>query len=594
MTENVLSLRPWDAALRRAKNRATDLLNRSDLAVVIPSLSALEAYTAVKSLGAADAAPVLAHLTPDQVQTLWDMDGWSDHRLSVSDIALWLAAFREASLEAMQRAAGALDFEALSALLRKRLLVAMKPRDDRSEEDPLPEWLAQPGPDIEPLVETPDGRFIIAARPRDEDEDRLDADIDEEDRKWILGFVNELYQQDDWESVATVLRSAAYDLTSQLEEDAYRFRTGRLEDLGFPPRERAIEIYGLLDPDTASPIADAPALDLALPVTYAPPLQQGLLQEALQGIEDPSQMRRLEGDLVAVANKALVADGVAPSQVEAMHEVLQRLRGYVEIALAEGAEPARRREVATERLLHGHLERLFRVGYTLTVRVAGRARRLLEGSALGDGSRDLALRRLSVAEQGVMEALLLRRPRVSGAVEPLVALVLEQDRGALGADVDLVLDPGASEVRRPFASWADLTAVRWVLEDLERFVAAWTERPPARPDIEGEVNLPPEERTLDVELTTGAAMVVLGRPYAVAPFSANDLADLADLIRRDDGQSPRFPTDAVAAAIDVAGGRAMRYRVARALGGLAEQLWPHVGRDHIDPRFVDAVLTRLD
>ena len=593
MTDNVLSLRPWDASLRRAKNKTADLLTRSDIATVVGSMSPLEAYTAVKTLGPSDAGPVLANLTGEQVQALWDLEGWQDHRLSVPDLILWLSSFRESSLETMQRAARSLDFEVLSVLIRKRLLVALKPRDDRSDEDPIPPWLANPSPDIEPLVETPDGRFIIAARPADEDEFSSDLEVDEEDRKWILAFVNDLYQQEEWESVAAALRSAAYDLSSHLEEDAYRFRSGRLEDLGFPPRERAIEIYGLLDPGTSPPLTEAPVVDLSLPVTYAAPLQQGLLNEALQSIEDPAEMRRLEGDLVAVANKALVADGVTPGQAEAMQEVLQRLRGYVELALVEGVEPSMRRKTAAERLREGHLERLFRIGYTLTVRAASRARRVLEHPALGDGHRDLALRRLSTAEQGVLEALLLRRPRLSGAIEPMVEQVFALDRGERSS-VEVVLDGGASEVRRPFLSWADLDAVRRVLEDLEQFLVVWGEHPPERPTLGDDVNLPPEERTLDVELATAGAASMLGRSYAVTPLTATDLADLADRVGLGDEGPPRFAVDAVGLAVQAGGGKRVHHRMVRALGAVAEQLWPHVGQERIDPRFVDAVLTRID
>ena len=598
MTDNVLSLKPWEAVLRRTIARTADLLSRDDAAAAVQALSPLEAYTAVKSLGPADAGPLLDKMSEEQVQTLWDLEGWDEHRLSVPDVILWLTAFREASIEALQRAAATMDFEALSALLRRRLLVGLKPSEDRSDEDPVPLWMMNPSPDIEPLVETPDGRFIIAARIIDEDEVTGDP-IDEEDRKWILGFVSELYRQEDWEDIAGVLRSAAYDLTSSLEEDAYRFRSGRLEDLGFPPRERAIEIYGLVDPDKPmTPVVAAPSIDLNLPATYLPPLRRGLFHAAMDAIDDPALMRRLEGDLVAVANKALVADGVAPGQVDQMQDVLHRLRGYVELALGEGVAAPLQTETAIQRLRESHLERLFRIGYTLTVRAAGRVRRILERPELGDGSRDLALRRLSTAEQGVAEALLLRRPRVSGALEPIIAAVAEGELGAspmTGSAAGLVsLDDGAAEIRRPFLSLADLDAVRWVLTDLERFLDAWAQQPPGRPSLPDDLNLPLEERTIDVELATALANVLLGRPYAIAPLADADLADLADLVKLDDQQKPRFHADKIVAAVQAAGGPAVHGRVHRVLSGLCEQLWTHVGQDQIDPRFMDGVLTVTD
>ena len=68
-----------------------------------------------------------------------------------------------------------------------------------------------------------------------------------------------------------MLRAASSDLTSALEETAYRFRSARLEDLGFPPRERAMEIYGLEDPGPGASMPDAPVVDLYMPTSYAPP-----------------------------------------------------------------------------------------------------------------------------------------------------------------------------------------------------------------------------------------------------------------------------------------------------------------------------------
>ena len=265
------------------------------------------------------------------------------------------------------------------------------------------------------------------------------------------------------------------------------------------------------------------------------------------------------------------------------------MRGYVELALAEGAPPAERVSAASRRLQADHLERLFRVGYTLTVRAGGRARRLLQDmDTFVEGGRDGALRRLGAAEQGVLEALLLSRPRVSGALEPVAEALAE------GTDVppDVALDPGASEARRPFLSPADLGAARWALDDLEAFIEAWRQRPPQAFAEQGTVNLPPEERTLDVELATAAAAVILGHGYTVRPVTASELADLADRVTAAQGR-PQFSADTVAEVLDHAGGPRLERRVRRVLGALAEQLWPHAGRDRIDPRFIEAIVTAV-
>src|SRR6185503_8509613 len=100
-------------------------------------------------------------------------------------VLVWLAAFREVSLERLQDAAQAIDPELLALLLRRRLFIALKPRED--EEAELPPWAIDPPEEILPLIETPDRRFIVAARITDEAEEIGEGRaIDEEDRKAAL------------------------------------------------------------------------------------------------------------------------------------------------------------------------------------------------------------------------------------------------------------------------------------------------------------------------------------------------------------------------------------------------------------------------
>ncbi|MEM7678062.1 MAG: DUF6178 family protein, partial [Myxococcota bacterium] len=155
------------------------------------------------------------------------------------------------------------------------------------------------------------------------------------------------------------------------------------------------------------------------------------------------------------------------------------------------------------------------------------------------------------------------------------------------------LDPGGAEARRPFLQPADLVAVRWVLGELEAFANAWTNHAPARIRPQGPVNLPPEEQTFDVELTTAVAHAMVGRAYAVAPLTAEQLADAADGLQRDANERPSFTAERVERAVQAVGGAPLRGRVERLLTDFAEQLWPHVGQDRIDPRYVEAVITAL-
>ena len=91
------------------------------------------------------------------------------------------------------------------------------------------------------------------------------------------------------------------------------------------------------------------------------------------------------------------------------------MKGYVEIALAHGVDEERWTEVAADRLARVPIAELFGIGYTITKRVASRARVLLSDypSPLFDDD-----------DRPLLEALTMRRPRLSHlGVERAIAVV---------------------------------------------------------------------------------------------------------------------------------------------------------------------------
>ena len=558
---NVVALVPWSMAVRRAAQRRKvfDLLDAKDAGARIRALDPLETYYAVKEVGIEDAAPILAHLGKEQIAVLVDVEAWQRQRFEPDDLLLWLYAFREAGLEALGRAAAAMDREALALLLRRRLFIALESKEDRSDPEPVPEWLQDPADEIMPLVRTPDRRFIIAARVEDELEEEP---IDEEDRKGVLQIVDDLYKNESWEDVATVLRLALDDLSSSMEEDALRFRNARLEDYGFPSMARALEIYGPLDPARLDepPPPPHPIGTIALPARYAAVLNDGLFSAALETIADPKLVTRLEGDLVPVANRALIADGAEPGHLEALTATLTRVKGYIEIALAHGAAPEDRLRTAADRLPRVPLGELVRIGYTITLQLAARARKI----ALARG-----LERLDDDDRALFEALGRRRPQLSH---------LGIERAFGGPDDVLWVDERITRLEGLFAGAETLGVL--------------SHSPSG-------VIVPPEaERTIDVLVATAAARAVLGEAFLPEPLGGEALADLADRLAAAGGpvftKADRLRALAPLDALEAPVREALVDEIEGALVRLADVLWPLVGVDRIDPRFVGVVLRRVD
>ncbi len=565
----------WGLTVHRAKaQRASALLDAKNADQMIRALSEFETYYIVKELGMADAAPVLALLQPEQVRALLDLDTWRDHRLDTTELLTWFQGFAEAG--SVDRAAAALDLEVLATLFKRRLLIAEKPKDDRSDPPPLPEWLQSPSPDLGPLVETHDGRFIVAARPVDEKDELEDSDhrkIDEEERKAIMAILDALYKHEGWERISHALSLAMTDFSSDLEETSYQFRNARLEDYGFAPLERAIEVYAPLD--SLSTVGEYPQVDLQLPALHAQTLATGLFDEAMNRIEDESIVRRIEGDLVPLANLVLIADRVEPGAIEAVRESLVRMKGYLEIALGDaGAD-------MVSVLRNTPVRDLFRFGYTKTLKLKTRASKL---------SRDPKFERLPELERSALAPLRLTRPMMSAALDAVAR--------SIGAPEPLWspgLDPIGAEAVRSFGSLQDIQAAELLLSQAERMFDALETLGWAAP-IEGPVwPENPMEHTWDRVFATVCARVVLGQEASPAPLSAQDLATLADRLAMSHEKTEagyRFGPSVESAVLDAGLHDGARLGLRQGLVQLAEVLWPLVGESEIDPRFVDVVLRR--
>jgi hypothetical protein len=574
--------RPWALTLEQAnlRRRAIDVLTGERADERIRALTEVEAYYAVKEIGLEDAGPVLALMEPTQLRAVLDLDVWHRHQLQIPDLLIWLEALREASPSQLVAAAKALDLETLALLFRRRLHVVLKPREDDPEEE-IPGWFTDPPEAILPLVETPDGRFVIAARAIDEvDLDDSDAPLDEEQRKAILQLVDELYKDEDWEHIAGALRLASTDLASTLEEDALRFRTARIEDLGFPPFERALEIYGPLDPavlDRARPAPRGPTLEEQLPALYVRPLLGGLFDHAMSELTDEKIVQRIEGDLVPAANSILIADGRDPGDLEGLKASLSALKGYLEIALGHGVPEGERIEAAKVRLTTFHLIELFRVGYTLTLRIAARARRVIARSL-----------KLEDVEQAVLDALGRKRPRYSPVLEPVAERILK-GVPAKEAFEKAGYAPRAAEPGRAFQSLAELEATEAAVAELEELAEALERGSFVLAADNGLVVPPAPERTVLVLIATATARLLLKQKFEARPLDAEALLDLADVVAESD---PVKLESEVVTALE-GQPKAIVSRAKKSLLTLRQALSPLVGASEIDPRFVGIVLCRL-
>ncbi len=404
--------------------RPGDIYRFEDLDQTFPALPLQEAYYAIQELGLADSTDLLALATPEQVQGFLDLDVWRKDLLDSRRMLRWTDVLLQLPLEKLAQVIEHLDPEIVA------LLVARSCRILDMTLEVLPQNIIA-GP-----WRTPDSFYALIPH----DKDHL------EDYHRACRLLDRLYAAD-MELAHKVVKTARWEPPAELEEMSYRWRSGRIMDLGFADYYEAIEVYSYLKPtavkigeNTADPPLpedlDVAGMDL---VQEAQGDRRDFLAACLARIEDPAEMRRIGQAAATLANKMMAADLVENPDYHLAAHYMARMRRYLSIGLERltGGDP----NLGPKALATISLARILRVGYSLT----------LDLKRLVMGLRSAG--RISLAPTGTT---LLD--------EPWEALVrgLEQRRPELTRAFD---DP-PGEGFRPFSSMADLAFALRLVEDL--------------------------------------------------------------------------------------------------------------------------------
>ncbi len=188
---------------------------------LIPELPPAEFCFTVKAIGLADAAWVIEYATPEQTVAALDLDAWRGNDVDIATANEWLQAFARTSSEAQVRTLESIDSELLVLALRARIGVEQKPDDWQG-------W----SPPADSL--TLEGQFHYWAL------------ADGDDIADVTGLLRSLFESAYW-SYFRLMQAIMWELESDSEEWALRWRTGRLEDLGFPTWDDAMRVYRFLD-----------------------------------------------------------------------------------------------------------------------------------------------------------------------------------------------------------------------------------------------------------------------------------------------------------------------------------------------------------
>ena len=318
---------------------------------VISRMPPAELCFTVKAIGLESATWLLESATPEQVLACLDLDAWQGTEPDVAKLDAWLEALSEVSDEVLSRDLAALDPELLVLYIAARAAVFQKPNDDDGWQPPVG-------------AHTLEGQFYVVPL-RDGD-----------DLAGLLRVFHLLFTSDYW-TYFRLLQGTIWELPTENAEWALRWRTGRLQDLGFSDLDEAMGLYRFLSPGERSALPEGtPALDVTewhLPM-WVPSLPEGadsrhLIFRAVSRL-DPEERRAAFYAFVAVANQVAVADRLELSDAETTPRAIDKAalwisRGLEHVATDNGAEP----ESVLRRLPMAHL---FRVGANLDPEAARR------------------------------------------------------------------------------------------------------------------------------------------------------------------------------------------------------------------------------
>jgi uncharacterized protein DUF6178 len=525
----------------RGYRRIDALLSADDAAAAVGELAPSEVFELVHEVGFEDAADLIHLATPEQIQGCLDLDGWSKDQLELAPLAPWLSAVLDAGFEKFGQVWGRLDAELRALILQRQVKIYDTTLGEGPDDD-----------NDGALYPTPDSFFI------------LELTGDDDSQRLIMRLVEDLYRADLGLARHTIM-AARSEPPAELEEQSYRWRAGRLADLGYVDFYDALELFRPLEPSQVH-IGEGTQYqvvgdDARLPVVVVEEvIGRSFLARAFAAIGDPAQAERLETGLMVLINKVLAAGRARPGQAE----VMRRGALYTTATLSLGLETVARGDVerATAALASIGMERLFRVGYTVSHKLARLAQALAPRSiTAGSPAREL------------VAALCSPRPLFSRAAD----------------------DPPATGVR-PFESAADLRRAGALLTELTVRIALVEG---LGVDVVAAGQAPEPRPGLDDHIRTGLARAVVGGELRGEALSQPELTAL-----RDRGMASGRLTEAARAA----GHAAIRSRlgaaqlsasgpiVTRLVDGWLDDLAAILGDvadAEIDPRFVEGVLVEV-
>ncbi len=510
------------------------LLDSDQGADLMTALPAQEVYQMVKALDPEQCSDLLGLVSPAQWTAFFDFECWSGDQIDPVRARTWITLLLKGEdlqvVEKLQQ----VNFELLVLILKKETAVLVGPEMIDDEE-------------VRAEAQQRDGGYHI------EYHDDAGAQLYGALFKRLFEVVPEFFRY--------LLDAVCAEGESLIEESVYQQRTGRLQDLGFPDPFEARLVYAWLDPDSfraddeqklAMGLADgslAPGFALAL---FQP---EGLLGEILAaGVDETTAW-----ELTCLINKVTMADGVDVGDLDQVQACIRKIYGLLEIGLESlaGTDVSK----ASGLFKTVYCEHLFRLGFSLTLRLQRRAKALVEstvGAYLDRPFRAMLDPLLEscpqfyqgLAEDGVEEADLFARLHQVQLCEEWLGLLEIQ--------------------RRLFEEHFDFALL-----------------PPEEFDLESVLLETVDDLSLSEIFLTALANRLLDRSFQPEPVAVDDLVVLHQRVCRSGQVAPELVEETAAwlETLEEGGGTFAEYCLE-----FWQEAFCNITPEDLDPRFVGGIL----
>ncbi len=359
--EEILSLPP-ETALSK-------IMAEKQPAALVHSFPEQDFYFLIHDIGLGDALPLLALASDRQREYVLDMEGWHRDRLNVPAMTGWLSAMLMADPDRVTSWLLKDQTGLLELLLFRNIQVVLREHD----QDPSSfgdEFFTHD--DIyylrildDPLLEPSEA---LAS-------DSTEKIMDDQRRGFfqkLLARLADLHHA----AYQKILLEAASLMPAEMEEEVYRLRNVRMAEKGFLPFEEAVGIYQPISPEAlgsqpAKTFGRGEEDDEALMAPLYPVklLRQGMpFSDALQEIDTPFLLQRIQTEFVSLCNQVIAADQQKIQAKEALQTVVEKVCGYLNIGLeassSEHAAAKGKKAAAMASLIERlPLSQIFRFGY---------------------------------------------------------------------------------------------------------------------------------------------------------------------------------------------------------------------------------------